>query len=260
MKTIFLDTKKIHDYQAPDTTGMFVSVPIEGLDAGQVEVVSSNTASRFNNVIVHHNMYRGRVITFTGEIFGDTISAYQTNRQSFIAASKVKSDGSPILLKFTTMTDLALQTEVWAQKPVLPDRDLTWTRYQLSLLAEDFRLYAQTPTVETYTANETDDSTNAGTEDTHAVFTITGPGNSIQVVNNDTSESFAIGDLSAGEVVVVDTKNETVTLDDVDSYSIFSGDFFRIRPGDNSLTFTVASGSDGNTELSVSFRSAYGGV
>jgi len=102
---------------------------------------------------------------------------------------------------------------------------------------------------------------NAGNANAYPIFTITGPGTTFTVSNSTTGEQFTIAaTLAAGETIVIDTWNKTVLKGTDSILGSLTGYFFAIRPGSNTLTFSVSSGSDSNTKLQTVFKNTYLGI
>jgi len=175
---------------------------------------------------------------------------------------KVARPGILKTLKFTTCDEvgalpaLSLQAEIEINKIVMPYRNGRSVAL-IEAIAPDWRFYSQTLHAETITTNGDDTVANAGNEVSDPIFTITGPATTITITNLSTGQSFVISSILALGVVVVDTHSRTVTLDGVSTFSIFTGDFFKLLAGDNIIEFLVTSGSTGATALEVSYRDAY---
>ena len=195
-----------------------------------------------------------RRMSFQGDLVGANIFA---NRRNLLKA--MRQTGKMKLFEVKTYDDLELQFEAEIARFTNPYTHMIHT-FLFEIVAPDFRFYSQTESTETYTANQTKNTNNGGTEQTTPVFTITGPGNNIEVQNNDSGLSFNIGNLTAGQEVVVDGNTRTVTLNTNPAFSIFSGDMFNLAPGNTGITFSVPTGSDGNTELEITYRDAYNGI
>jgi len=172
--------------------------------------------------------------------------------------SVLRQRGTMKLFEVTTYDDLLLRFEAEIIRLTMPYTHQIHS-FLFELQSPDWRLFSQTEESEEVTVNDSDIITNNGTELTDVIFTITGPGTSIDIQNLETGESFSIDDLIADDEVIVDTLNRTVTKNGDDSYSIFTGDFFGLQPGDNTIGFDV-SGSTGATSLTLTYRHAYNGI
>lgn len=65
--------------------------------------------------------------------------------------------------------------------------------------------------------------------------------------------------LTVGKVVEIDCKNATCKLDTADDIAHFSGTFFELKSGDNSIivTITIDGGAIGTSQLEFTFRKRY---
>lgn len=195
-----------------------------------------------------------RNLSFQGDLVGSTIFS---DRRDLLKV--LRQTGTMKLFEMTTYDDLNLRFEAEVRRFTNPYTHQIHT-FLFELVAPDYRFYEQTEQTQDYLANTTANVTNTGTTNTIPVFTITGPGTNVEVQNNDSGLYFNVGNLIGGDVVVVDTKNKTVTKNGSPAFSIFTGDFFYLEPGANSLSFTITSGSTGASNLNVKFRNAYNGV
>lgn len=193
-----------------------------------------------------------RRMSFQGDLVGDKF----TQRRNLL--SVLRQRGTMKLFEVTSYDDLTLRFEAEIIRLTMPYTHQVHG-FLFELQAPDWRFFSQTEEVETITTGGSDNVTNNGTELTDVMFTLTGPGTSINIQNLSTGESLYVDDLSAGEVVVIDTLQHTVTKDGSNAYSIFSGDFFGLQPGVNNIGFDV-SGTTGDTELTLTYRHAYNGI
>jgi len=170
----------------------------------------------------------------------------------------LRQRGTMKLFEVTTYDDLLLRFEAEIIRLTMPYTHQIHS-FLFELQSPDWRLFSQTEEEETVTVGGSDTITNNGTELTDVIFTLNGPGTSIDIQNFETGESFSIDDLIADDEVIINTLNKTVTKNGDDSYSIFTGDFFGLQPGDNTIGFDV-SGSTGATSLTLTYRHAYNGI
>lgn len=102
---------------------------------------------------------------------------------------------------------------------------------------------------------------NEGSANAYPVLTITGPGTTFTVLNSTTGQSFTIAEtLAAGETIVIDTWNKTVMKGTDSVLGSFVGSFFTIWPGQNSISFSVGSGSTTDTQLETVFKHTFLGI
>jgi len=189
---------------------------------------------------------------------GDLVGADKFSQRRDLL-SVLRQRGTMKLFDVTTYDDLTLEFEAEIIRLTMPYTHQVHG-FLFELQAPDWRFYSQTEDTESFDANDEITITNDGTELTEPTFTITGPGTGIEVANVSTGEDFQISSLSAGEVVVVDVQARTVTLDGTSDFSVFTGDFWGLQPGDNITEFLVTSGSDSNTNLEIKYKDAYNGI
>lgn len=195
-----------------------------------------------------------RNLSFQGDLVGSTIFS---DRRDLLKV--MRQTGEMKLFEITTYDDLQLRFEAEIRRFINPYTHQVHT-FLFELVAPDYRFYEQAEQSQNFAANTTANAVVGGIESTHPLFTITGPGNNIAIQNNATGLFINIGNLIGGDVVVVDTQKKTVTKNSNPAFSIFTGDFFMFEPGNNNLTFSVASASTGATNLNVKFRNAYNGL
>lgn len=193
-----------------------------------------------------------RRMSFQGDLVGDKF----TQRRELLTVARQR--GTMKLFEVTTYDDLLLRFEAEIIRLTMPYTHQIHS-FLFELQSPDWRLFSQTEENEIVTVGGSDTITNDGTELTDVIFTITGPGTSINIENLSSGESFSIDDLIADDEVIIDTLNKTVTKNGDNSYSIFTGDFFGLQPGDNTIVFNV-SGSTGATSLILTYRHAYNGI
>ncbi|OQB05580.1 MAG: Phage tail protein [bacterium ADurb.Bin212] len=193
-----------------------------------------------------------RRMSFQGDLVGDKF----TQRRELLTVARQR--GTMKLFEVTTYDDLLLRFEAEIIRLTMPYTHQIHS-FLFELQSPDWRLFSQAEEEETVTVGGLDTITNNGTELTDVIFTITGPGTSINIENLSSGESFSIDDLIADDEVIIDTLNKTVTKNGDNSYSIFTGDFFGLQPGDNTIVFNV-SGSTGATSLILTYRHAYNGI
>jgi len=248
--TDVLNNKSFTFYDNSDDT---IMREFEGWEYANPVVSVEDVAGQQSSVFVNSKFGRRR-LAFIGDLVASDVFA---QRREMLAA--MRQTGRLKLFEGTTYDDLLIRFEAEVVRIVAPYTHQVHS-YLIELVAPDWRFYSQTLKSGTLAANQTDDFENEGTEITPPIFTITAPGNDIEIVNNTTGESFSIGDLTGVQEVVVDVKAHTVTLDGSPAMGIFTGEFFELVPGINSISFNVPTGSSGATELQIQHRDAYNGI
>ena len=267
--------------------GVMLGLPVQGLDAPDYRIVNYPIPGQ-DNARVSAAYYDARTITLQGVINGATPTAHLANRSLLSQACAINRDafGYPSLTKlsFQTLDGSSYFIYVQPHKPVFDMTYPFWSKYQLTLLAPDPRLYGVNqatsgsvgtlvgggfilpvilPIVSSAASGGSGTITNSGTTDTHPIITFTGPLTSPYLHNLTTGYAFQLDyTIPGGSSVVVDMYNKTVVLNGstnlisvVDNISTW----FTIIPGTNSFTLTTSSSSDtGN--VSISAYSAYEGI
>jgi phage-related protein len=180
------------------------------------------------------------------------------NKRTMLLA--LRQTSSMKLLKFTTLDDLTLQASVEILAVRYPYSSIP-KPFLIEMVAPDWRFYSQTLHQTAVPLDTPTAVSNAGNENTYPVYVITGPGNGFTVSDADGNSFLVDYELLDDSTIEVDTEENTVKLGDGTSiFPDFSGDFFGLEPGAVNITFSVGSGDDTTTGLSVDFRDAYNGV
>lgn len=288
MKNAYLNTLQIHDYLI--NIGFWLSPRIQGLEAPSIRLPSFERPN-LDGAFVPNQLYGGRAITLEGGVSGNgSVALYRTRRRQFTSVARIYRPGdtlTPITLKFKTMDDLELQVEVYVRKLTFPDEHLAGGKYVLDLFAPNIRIVSQTlyqqqlnifsgggmpipmPIPMDMSAGGSVESTitNAGDTGAFPIFTLYGPIEDPTVSNQTTGESFSLNYelTSTDEFIVVNVENRTVLYyadEDTAPVNIrqyFSGDWFEIDSGDNSIKLVVADTADAGYAL-IRWRDAYLGI
>jgi hypothetical protein len=218
-----------------------------------ISLVSVDDVANAGGAVAVNSKFGRRLMSFSATFTCDVL----VTRRTMLAA--LRQTGYLKLIKFTTLDNIQLQTEAYITN-ILAPYTMMKKPILIEMVSPDWRFYSQTEDTESVAAGATEVIANGGNEITNPVFEITGPGSSIAVDNLSTGEGFTITDtLISTDVVVIDTVNKTVTKNGANAYSTFSGDFFSLLPGNNSIEFTVT-GDDVTTNLDVIYRDAYNGL
>lgn len=216
-----------------------------------------------------------RALSWQGTIKGEDVLE---RRRNLIKACRV---GYLKTIQFTTKDNLDLQASVEILKILMPYQ-YTGIIYMIEAVAPDFRFYSQTlhsqSTLVTQAeggtpipaaipapigggSNLSFEITNDGNIYTNPTFTIQGPGSEFIVNNITTGESFTLDlTLQTGESVVIDTNERTAFQGNQNVFGAFTGDWMRLDPGSNTITFNVGTGKTTDTQLIVAYRDAYLGL
>ena len=249
----------------------------EGFEHPEIRPVIENIAGVGGGAYIT-SRFGSRVISWSGDLVGDPATIFTLRRQMLAPFTQ---EGTLKLIKFTTYDDLLLQCEAEIIKVVAPYTH-SIHNYLIEAKCPDWRFFSQN--LYTYLTGETtvlggmaipakvpydlqaginsNNLFNVGTEISDPIFTITGPGTGFTVGNTTTGESFYIDlTLTGTDSIVVDIAERTVMQNTIfNVFSNFTGDFWRLVPGNNNLRFVINSGANSNTKLSVQYRAAYNGI
>lgn len=248
---------------------------LEGFEYADVREVIEDVAGDDGAIYITSKFGRRR-FSWSGDLVSAVV--YELRREML---SVLRQTGRMKLIKFTTYDDLDLQVEAEIVKVLNPYTHSIHT-YLIEAIAPDPRFYSQSETeyetaqtvvsggsaipadvpMSLYSAGiEVADAINVGNEVTDPVFKVHGPGTFFTVGNQETGEVFTLDyTLNDEEYIEIDVKNRTVKLNGVtNTYSAFSGDFWQLQPGGNTIRF-VASGLGVETLLTITYRDAYNGL
>lgn len=267
--------------------GYSVDPNVQGLDATDYRIVNYPIPGQ-DYARVSAVFYDARTITWQGYISGQDAADYQQKRIALAQVCGINRDqyGYPALTKlsFTTLDGQSYFLMVQPKKPVFAHTYPTWTKYQLTLLAPDARIYSTTPlssgqitplvsrgilvpTIVPVLGSGTTGGTatifNPGTVDSHPIITFTGPLTNPYIQNATTGYSWQLDySLLPGDSVVVDTFNKTVVFDgrsDFISHADNASTWWTVVPGINA--FTLSTGSTADTgSVTITCNPAFLGV
>lgn len=254
MKTLtIIDQDTSDEFILYDNGDETILRDFEGFEYPEVKSVIEDVAGKKSAVHVANKFGRRR-FSIAGDIVGSDV--FQTRRDLL---ALLRQPGNMKLVKMLTYDDLELQVEADITKVVAPYNHKIQS-FLIEMAAPDWRFYSQTER-EYESAAASQVMANAGNERTEPVFRIDGAISSAVLTNLSNSETFTITyALAAGNYIEVDCFNRTVILNGTTPiYSAFSGEFFSILPGNNTISFAAA-GTDANTLLTTTYRDAYNGI
>lgn len=220
-----------------------------------------------------------RVLAWTGEFLGINNAAMMAMRRSFL---NVIAQGALVHVHFTTYDGVPLEVDGIVTNFKAP-YTVGVNAYMVELTCPDWRLLGQTllntttgttnfmggetipatvPSTLAVGATVVASATNSGNERSTPVFKVYGPGTNFTVQNMATGEYFLLSTtLQAGEWIEVDVAARTVKLGgSQNAFSVFTGDWIELEPGNNTIMFVAQTGGTVDTLLQVSFRDAYRGI
>jgi len=204
-----------------------------------------------------------RVMRIEGRVMGATAAAYQTNRQT-VELNVDLRDGLR-LMQFTMENADAWQAYIILSSPIemaFRRGQMTFADFRLELTAFDPNFYSQTEHDQSIAKSATETINNAGNTETYPTVIINGPIATSATLNNTTtgeSATFTIA-LGGGDHLDINFKERTVVKDDTtNQYSSFSGDWWELAAGNNSIQLTTGDGGDTGNAV-VYWRDAVIGV
>ena len=280
MKSIYFDSFQIHSNDSD--LGFFIRPPIDGLDYPTVRTSQYNRVGE-HGAFLSNILYGGRRITLEGTVFATSEITFESRRRSLESAFAIKKDADgfpePIVMKFTTMDDLALQVDVYVRRLRFSRTNLTNGRFFVDLYSPKFAIEAQNADNETITVPsgggavypviypvtygaETGGSAivvNGGSAPAFPIITLTGSLSNPIIQNVTTGKHIELSMTIPGtQSVVIDMKEKTILLgsQSVIANKTSSSEFWHLETGDNTIKLLTSSSSDtGNAQ--VQWRDAY---
>lgn len=267
--------------------GFVVYIPLKGLEYPGVRLNPYQKPGE-HGAVVPNEYYDGRTIELSGRIYHPTIATYLQYRRALSNALRIVQNSlniaQPIILKFTTLDGLTLQSNCFPSQPLqLIDKSPNHCEFIIDLFAPDPNLYeasTQKITVSvptgggatypaiyplTYAAKVGGSQiiTNAGDSDTFPIVTFNGPLTSPYITNQTTGVSFQANiSLLAGDVLVVDMANKTMILNGTTNamqYFNITNTWLSLQPGDNLIKMGSGISADsGNARFD--YQNAYIGI
>ena len=223
-----------------------------------------------SGVTVARGAYGGRPLVLRGIAKG--LGTSTALGDDFYLAARTLLDYADLVAAPGLLTvvepDVSLQAYVRLADRVRGRRvgALQWYEFEVPLLAIDPYRYASTATSDTglllsgSATTVTDSTTNAGTAASRPTITIDGPATNPKVLNTTDGAKYVQANLvlGAGDTLIIDLAAKTATvasvsvLDDMDPAS----QWWVLRPGSNSLTYSRTAGAS-NSTAQIDFRAAY---
>jgi hypothetical protein len=289
MKTAYINSLQIHS-NSDTSLGFYLRPNIQGLEMPDIRLPSFERPN-VDGAFVPNQLYGGRPITLEGRVSGNgSITTYRTRRRQLEAVTRIYRPSdvlTPVTFKFTTMDDLDLQVEAYTRKLTFADVEMNHGNYVLDLYAPNLRILSQTLKQQAIyifegggmgipmaipsdwsTGSSTESAVNnEGNHDAYPYFIIYGTIEDPQITNTTTGESFSLDyTLTAStERIEVDVRNRTVVYyasagaTGTNIRDKFTGDWFELSAGNNTLKLTVVDTTDTGYAL-VQWRDSYIGI
>jgi len=271
----------VHDLTQATSPNLFVSRGTGGLGSPGVELVLEKLPTSAGSLLRYAKTKPLEItlpISLAATTFSGLLTAAETLRGWFDTGNE--RERTPGYLRITRPQDDAVRQIACYYTGGL-DGDLndgspTWTPLVVSLTAPDPYWTDVEETTETYaTADVGDDLSviNVGDFDAYPVWTITGPASAITLTNTTTGKRLALTagtglSVLSGELLTIDTRpasqRTALPITDADGLSYFDrltagSALWWLVPGQNHFEIE-ASGTDGTTEIELSWLPRYRGV
>lgn len=285
MKNIYLDTFKIHDWQS-NTNGIYVANPIEGLEFPELRQASYDRPGEYG-AFVANNLYGGRSITLNGNIFSLTSAVdFEAKRRAFILALRLVKDLNaeiqPIVLKFTTMDDLALEVDVHVRDFRMRRDLLQGAEFMIDLYAPEYFLRSQItqstsvsravggggiipiiiPAVLGASVGGLATINNQGTAEAFPLLYLSGPLTNPIIQNNTINRYIQLMmTINTGEQVIIDMRDKTIMngFQSVLGQKTSGSQFWWLTQGNNNISVLTDSSSDTGS-VQVQWQNSYLGI
>lgn len=270
-------------------TNYLLQVPVDGLESADYRVTTYDKPGE-DGAQVSAAFYSSRTITLPGLVRGDTPTLYEQNRKALSTACSINRDSNnhPILTKlsFISLAGNSYYVNVQFNKPQFGWRDVTWTKFQLTCIAPDPRIYTTQPVDSGAVTLPTPGGgflvpalvpivaggsigggtilTNFGNEQSHPVITFTGPLTNPLIYNQTTGLGFQLNySIPFGGTVVVDMYYQSVVYNNSSNFIAYrdqnNNNWLTCIPGPNNFVLTTASSADtGNVD--IKFNPAWAGI
>jgi len=274
MKTVYLNDYQIHSNSV--NIGTYIQ-RIQGLDFPTMRSSEYDKPGEYGGVLANQ-LYGGRRITITGFIEGNNIEEYEQRRRGLQNALGIIRDvysiPQPITLKFTTMDDLALQTDVYARDFKMDVQNVLSAAFMIDLYSPKYELSSQSLNIQavsvaggggavypviypvTY-AVETGGSvtiTNSGSVEIFPTIYLNGPLNN-PIIQNTTNNRYISLNLTLGssDQIIISMDSKKIILNgnqSVISNKVSGSLFWWLEKGENIIKLLTSSGGDtGNAQV-----------
>lgn len=273
-------TIELNSLALGEGTTYHISGKIEGLEKPDVRTSSSNYSGR-DGGRVNAQYYSPRLITITGFITSDSCDAHESAREALDAALPIRDDIDVVITtpggsEFVTSASLLALDMPWGNSK--------FSEYKIDLFCGDPNFYLggigaeSSITIQRFVGgglvlpiilpavfaagSGVVTAVNGSAVSVYPIITITGSAANPEITNVDTGEKVEVNvTMSSGDVLVIDMKNRTITLNggSVLSFRSSDSDWFALAPGNNRFMFSTTNGSDAGVAV-MTWRTAVGGI
>ena len=229
----------------------------------------------------------GRVVTFPITIKGNTIAQVIANRKA-LASKLYPAQGQKISVLIYMQDDTTYRLDGYMEEFDAPMDRRNFNQATIAIKCDDARIFSQNtnsqvvgvlglgtgiilPTEVPFTLPAGSGSqtvTNAGNSVVTPSLVINGPGTNFIINNVTTGQTLRIGyasnplTLTTGQTVEIDGETLSITQAETNKFGAKdpSSEFITLQPGVNEISLEVESGSDTNTQVTLTWRDAYLGI
>lgn len=264
-------------------SGIFIDEEVEGLNLPAIRT-SSGVYAGSHGGYIGAQFFDNRSVSIPGRVFSSNVDEALTKRREITSALVLYP--TPMTVRIVDDDGSAYTFDAVVIDFKMPiKRDRMMSQFKLELLATDPLIYDDTAGSELSTTLERTVGggidypmtwpivwepgtqpttvTNGGISFVFPTITLTGLASNPSVTNVTTGERFKLDDLTTtdGDVIVIDMKNRTVTLNGGSIYNKRSSDsqWWGLPVGASSIALDSAGGGDTITGT-ISWRSGYLGI
>ncbi len=229
----------------------------------QSSVLAVSRLPRANGARVSTRYVGEGVITLEGGLARDLGSTSDTALRTALDTLKANLQGTANLYKHDDRYWRNCQLRDFGINTPSPTLELRLHRVALSFVTGDPFQYSTTTTTNSRTisaSGQTQATTNAGNAPAAPAISLTVGGSgavtlACTITNSTTSESFTLaGAVTGGDVIIIDSLEQTVTIGGTDKTSLFDGVFPTLATGSNTITVAYTSGTITNFSISHNAR------
>lgn len=258
----------------------------QGLESPERRLSRFNLSGR-NGAFITNRLYGGRTLTISVQIFGSSVSDFESRAQTFLDA--LDFSGGEVTMTIVSANGVSYQVsgdaQIVSDGPAFGER--RFGTYIFEFFCSDHRILSQTLNSQTIMLPDdlggaaiptavpvslgvgsggTQTITNNGNLPAELIITVYGPLTASITLHNITSdEKFVYGaNISAGNYIVIDTKNRSVVdqngVNALNNVSSSFRKFFTLQPGDNEINFSHDAAYNADANAVFQWRDSYLGI
>lgn len=268
-------------------TDYILQTPIEGLDAPDYRLNYYDKPGEDGGV-VSSAFYGSRMVSLNGIVRGGSPQGFENARHALVAACAINKDstGFPELtrLTFKTLAGNSYFIDAIVRRPIIAFDQVGYSKFLITAQASDPAIYGATvqssgtivrasgsgfiwPFIWPFTwGTSTGGSAtlnNQGNMPTYPIITIRGSATNPFIYNTTLGRYMQLNYiLGTNDVLVIDMKEKTITLNGVTSLLIYKtsgAEWWWLEPGNDVISYSTGSSSDTGT-VEITWYNAYLGA